>query len=284
MKLFVDQLTNIDFSFLHPKRGLLGESWHCAISLEGTLNEEGMLLDFSLVKKTLKSWLDTHIDHRLLVPTHLSHLNCQRNDASYISINWLYPDNQGSFHCHTPQQGVVLIDTPAINEQSLALYCQQQIKPLLPESIESLEIQFTPFDTQGAFYHYSHGLKKHQGNCQRIAHGHRSPIKIWLDNQRAPELEAQWANKWQDIYLGSSEDLIDSPEINGKTHHHYRYQATQGEFEILLPEDKCYLMPTDTTVEWIAHYIAHELAATHPGRIKAQAYEGILKGAICESP
>lgn len=284
MKLFVDQLTNIDFSFLHPKRGLLGESWHCAIALEGTLNEEGMLLDFSLVKKTLKAWLDTHIDHRLLVPTQINHLNCQQQGANDISIDWLYPNNQGTFRCHTPKQGIALIDTPAINEKSLSLYCQKQIKPLLPESITSLEIQFTPFDTQGAFYHYSHGLKKHQGNCQRIAHGHRSPIKIWLDNQRTPELEAQWANKWQDIYLGSSEDLIDYPEINGKTHHQYRYQATQGEFEILLPEDKCYLMPTDTTVEWIAHHIAHELAANYPGRVKAQAYEGILKGAICELP
>ena len=46
--LFVNKLTNIDFSYLDPKEGLVGESWLLDIQLAGSLNEEGMVLDFGL--------------------------------------------------------------------------------------------------------------------------------------------------------------------------------------------------------------------------------------------
>lgn len=35
MKLFVERLTVMDFSFLHARRGLVGESWWLDIVLEG---------------------------------------------------------------------------------------------------------------------------------------------------------------------------------------------------------------------------------------------------------
>ena len=45
--LFVKHLTVIDFSFLDPIRGVVGESLIVDIALSGPLNHEGMVLDFS---------------------------------------------------------------------------------------------------------------------------------------------------------------------------------------------------------------------------------------------
>jgi 6-pyruvoyl-tetrahydropterin synthase len=284
VKLFVDQLTNVDFSFLHPQRGLLGESWHASIELEGQLNEEGMLCDFGTVKKMIKKWLDTYIDHRLLLPTQMQQLKIESVAEQELEVTWQYPNAQGTFFCKSPEEGFALIDSETITEQSLARHCEQVLQRILPGDIERLSIRFDAFDTQGPFYHYSHGLKKHDGNCQRIAHGHRSLIKIWRNNNRAPDLEANWAQRWQDIYLGTEEDLNQELNLQGIPHHHYRYQARQGHFEIRLPAHRCYLIPTDTTVEWIAVHVAEQLAQECPGDlIRVQAYEGILKGAIAEA-
>ena len=68
MHLFVEKLVNIDFSYLDVTRGLVGETWWASTSLEGALDQQGMVCDFGTVKKVLREWLDREIDHCLLVP------------------------------------------------------------------------------------------------------------------------------------------------------------------------------------------------------------------------
>jgi len=55
MRLFVDQLTNLDFSYLDDKRGIVGETWLAHIELEGKLDKQGMICDFSHVKKKIRT-------------------------------------------------------------------------------------------------------------------------------------------------------------------------------------------------------------------------------------
>ena len=52
--LFVDNLTVLDFSYLHGKRGMVGESWIVDLELTGDLDEQGMVFDFGLIKKAVK--------------------------------------------------------------------------------------------------------------------------------------------------------------------------------------------------------------------------------------
>ncbi|MFT5117183.1 MAG: 6-pyruvoyl-tetrahydropterin synthase, partial [Kiritimatiellia bacterium] len=82
MHLFVDNLTNVDFSYLDPNRGLVGETWLANIVLEGSLDEQGMVCDFGIVKKTVRDWLDTYIDHCLVVAAEAETIDIVRNDAT----------------------------------------------------------------------------------------------------------------------------------------------------------------------------------------------------------
>jgi 6-pyruvoyl-tetrahydropterin synthase len=151
------------------------------------------------------------------------------------------------------------------------------LEPHFPNSIDQLSLDFTPEEINGAMYHYSHGLKKHDGNCQRIAHGHRSRIQIWLDGNRNQDEEAYWADLWKDIYIGSKEDLIDSPEDE----YQFEYTAQQGEFYLSLSKQHCYLIDTDTTVELIANHLANKIKARHPNtQVTVRAFEGVNKGAM----
>ncbi|WP_390594986.1 6-pyruvoyl tetrahydropterin synthase family protein [Simiduia litorea] len=277
MLLFVDNLTNVDFSYLHTERGMLGETWLASASLEGALDEQGMVCDFGDVKRLLRHFLDKELDHCLLVPTLAPNLTIEQQD-DYISLTWAYGTDK-QLSCKSPAQAIALIETTEITPESVATWCIAQLKQHFADSIARLDISFADETIDGAFYHYSHGLKKHAGNCQRIAHGHRSRINIWLDGAKATHLEADWAKRWEDIYLGSDEDLVKSDQ-----HLHFEYVSAQGPFELSMPKSQCYMINTDTTVEWLAQHIANTLAQENPGKtVRVQAFEGLHKGAIAEA-
>ncbi len=282
MKLFVDNLCNVDFSYLDHQRGLVGETWLVSVELRGELDDQGMVCDFGIVKQKLREWLDLHVDHRLLVPENSSQLQLQiEND--HIGINWHLADGN-ILKCGAPTQAITLIQGNKVSEQSLAEWCKQQLASLFPQSVESLTLSFSPEDIPGPYYHYSHGLKKHAGNCQRIAHGHRSKIEIWRNGTLSEEDMAQWAHKWEDIYIASSDDICTTSESAfDPDNHAFAYESQQGKFSLSIPKTRCYLIATDSTVEFIAQHIAQQLKQNYPNEsIRVKAFEGLAKGAIAE--
>ncbi len=278
MQLFIEQLTNVDFSYLDTRRGLVGETWWASAALNGALDDQGMVCDFGIVKKTLRNWLDDELDHRLLVPVQSQALSL-KHSGDIIELRWQY-ENGDLLEMRAPRQAVALVDAAQIDTKSVTHWCREQLRSHFPVNVEQLTLSFAAEEIDGAFYHYSHGLKKHNGNCQRIAHGHRSRIQIWLDKARNSALEQQWAQHWADIYLGSEEDLISSDNNQLL----FRYSAQQGEFELSLPASRNYMMNTDTTVEFIARHLADTIKQQNPdSNVKVRAFEGVNKGAIAEA-
>ncbi|WP_027329550.1 6-pyruvoyl trahydropterin synthase family protein [Marinimicrobium agarilyticum] len=280
MLLFVDNLATVDFSFLDPRRGLLGETWLADVKLAGDLDEQGMVCDFSTVKKALKTWLDKEIDHRLLVPSQSPQLTMEEK-GDQITLHWRFGDREEYVDLTCPRQAIALVDTDELTRESVAKWCVSQLEKesLFPAGTK-LDLSFTTESIEGVFYHYSHGLKKHEGNCQRIAHGHRSTISIWADDIPSPALEGEWASRLRDIYLGTTEDLVSEKD----DYYRFAYSAPQGDFDITLPQRCCYLMETDTTVELIADHIAKVTKSEYPtSTIRVKAFEGMNKGAIAEA-
>lgn len=277
MQLFVDKLTNVDFSYLHPERGMVGETWLASALLDGGLDETSMIWDFGVVKKVLRNWLDDELDHRLLVPVQSPALNYQINNDR-ISLQWLF--NGDELTMEAPLQAVALIDCETITPASVAQWTIAQLADFFPQNLQQLQLTFEAEEIAGAFYHYSHGLKKHDGNCQRIAHGHRSRIEIRKNSERDQWLESSWAERWADIYIGSTEDLVGESD-GDKPAYHFAYDAPQGHFKLSIPQRVSYLMDSDTTVECIAQHIAETLKKDFSGdSIQVKAFEGLHKGAI----
>ncbi len=271
MRLFVDQLTNVDFSYLCPERGLLGETWLASIHLTGSLDEQGMICDFGKIKKHLRQWLDDTLDHKLLVPSTAPQLVADKHNQlrfTYADAHVLTTSGPASAFCHIP--------TERITPSSVAAWCIDQLEGDFGPGVSSIELSFRPEQTDGPFYHYSHGLKKHLGNCQRIAHGHRSIIKIWRNDQLCQASMEQIANEWRDVYLGTRADIV----ADRDSHWEFAYSASQGNFHLQIPKASVYLMDEDTTVENISAHLAAKLKAAAPSdRLLVKAYEGLGKGA-----
>lgn len=272
--LFVEQLTVIDCAYLDAARGLVGESWIVDIELIGDLDEQSMVLDFGQVKRRLKRAIDDSVDHTLVVPRRAAELSLSQGAGK---LELLFRSDLGAFEHQSPPVAVSLVDAAVVDAAAVADYLRPRLAEVLPPNVSELRLQLRNERIDGAYYHYTHGLKKHDGHCQRIAHGHRSRIEIRVDGQRAPRLEAEVAARWLDIYLGTRQDIV----ARGNGRLRFAYDAPEGHFEIALPEVRAEQMNGDTTVERIAEWIAE---LPRPGEVYGQleirAYEGVMKGAI----
>lgn len=281
--LFVNHLTVLDFSYVHPERGILGESWIADVELQGDLDQQGMVFDFGEVKKQVRDALESLFDHKLVVPCQLPAFEKKEQDG-VLKLAW--QDQKGRCYRHaSPPEAVLLVAEGQVDINTLTPLLEQAAKASVPANVKQVKVRLRKEEINGPYYQYSHGLKKHLGNCQRIAHGHRSRIKVKRNGKRDPLLEKAWALKWKDIYIGTREDVNDQFTHKGTEYISFSYQAQQGPFELTLPANRVYLIDTDSTVEYLAHHIAHSLHRDDPsGTIEVKAFEGVMKGAIAACP
>lgn len=278
--LFVEQLTVLDFSRLDRERGLVGESWIVDIELEGELDEQSMVLDFGAAKRLARDAVEDFADHKLIAPTRCGWLEIT---ASAASGEVRIEAPAAGLRLRSPGVTVCRLDAAEVTMPVLRAQLEAQVAAVMPANVRGVRVGLREESTAGAYYHYSHGLKRHQGNCQRIAHGHRSRIEIYTGGRRNEQWERHWAERWRDIYLGSEEDLVAETRLGDRPALRFAYQALQGEFELEIWRDRCELVPADTTVERLAAYIAAELVRMDPDTaFRVRAYEGVQKGAVAE--
>lgn len=290
MQLFVNDLTVIDFSYLCKERGIVGESWIVDVLLDGSLNEQSMVLDFAIVKKQIKAIIDEAVDHKLLLPMQEKSLTV--SDSSYHQQHLMldFLSDRASYYLQSPQCAFALIDCLKITIASVTEYLNKIIMAELPSNVQGLTLTLRPENIANDYYHYTHGLKLHDGNCQRIAHGHRSKIQIFVDNVKNTQLEHEWSRRWQDIYIASESDRVfkDQIELSEQAclnltpdHQFFSYSAPQGRFDIAVESKVLDIVDCDSTVELLADFIARQLKKKQPtNTIKVIGYEGVAKGAI----
>ena len=290
MQLFVNDLTVIDFSYLCKERGIVGESWIVDVLLDGSLNEQSMVLDFAIVKKQIKAIIDEAVDHKLLLPMQAAELSLIDSVHHENHKTLDYISERASYYMQSPNCAFAQLDCSQITIASVTEHLKKIIMAELPNNVQGLTLMLRPENIVGDYYHYTHGLKLHDGNCQRIAHGHRSTIQIFVDDQKDSELEQQWCLRWQDIYIASEDDRTSNDKIQlskkamsnlTPDHHYFSYTAPQGRFDIAVESKVLDVVDCDSTVELLADFIVRQLKKDLANKtVKVIAYEGVAKGAI----
>lgn len=275
MQLFVEHLTVIDSAYLHAEHGIVGESWIVDVTLHGDLDPQSMVMDFGHVKKQLKAAIDNSIDHTLIVPAKNAALMLQQN-GSELTLTFRFGKGETLQH-RSPASAVTLLDAETVSDTAMVQWLEREVMKAVPTNVTRVEIALRHEDEAPAHYHYAHGLKKHDGNCQRIAHGHRSRIVVWKNGQRSEPHERAIAADLNYAYVATESDVLRTEGSNTVFH----YTSDQGQFTLSYPTARCRFLATDSTVECIAQHLAAKLnnedkAATYTVR----AYEGVHKGAI----
>ncbi|OHV11855.1 6-carboxytetrahydropterin synthase [Kushneria phosphatilytica] len=276
MTLFVNDLTNLDVSLLCPQRGLVGASWQVNLELEGELGEDGMLFDFGEVKPWAKSRLDGEVDHTLLVPAQadwISVTECAEGLCVRTSSPW-------EMEIRAPRQAFTLLPWTTVTPEQLEQRLSQDLMKRPPARVSDIRVTLDEEWIEGAAYTYSHGLRRHAGNCQRIAHGHRSRLFVWRNGHLDEPLAEAWANRLQHIYLADQHDQVATADNERCA---FAYESPQGRFRIQLPARRVMMLPSPTTVELIARWLAEVIAREAGGHVRVQAFEGIGKGAMAEA-
>jgi len=275
--LFLRDFTVLDFAFLHGEQGLLGDSLHVSAELEGELDEQGFILDFGPAKKILKKLVDDTLDHKLVIPGLNSRLKGTAKGLEFAGLLYEAPD-----------EAVEVLEGEEITIPLLAEFLEKEAMQRLPANVKGVKFLLRPearFDSEPN-YRYTHGLRLHDGNCQRLLHGHRNPVEVWRGSERVRALEEFLAAEWENAHFTFAPTLVSKLDLPlGRRQKalpglaEIAYDSPQGSFRAHLPAARIILLSTEPSIENIARLGAERLQAEGHGLLRVVAYEGLNKGA-----
>ena len=293
--LFYEHVTVLDYAYVDSLKGAIGNSLIVDVEFLGATDEDGVVYDFSYAKKKVKEIIDRDCDHRLIVPR-----NILKEQAGLTQLKYEFGAHKELLFYEAPAQAFCQLSSDEISYESIANFLETQIMLEMPSTIASVKIHLREelLSPQSAVFHYTHGLKNHYGNCQRLFHGHRNTLEIWINGQRSAKAEKEMADELfsANIHFCSWENVVNRGEIVKATSQelpegrilapnlkvHIMYQSSQGKFYGEVPAHMVYLMHTETTVENLASHFAKVVKTRLKSSdlIRVRAFEGIGKGAF----
>ena len=131
----------------HECEPLHGHNYRAAASLEGPLDENAYVFDFTKLKRALRSIVD-RLDHRMLLPTKNALIRVTQSGAE---VEARYRERRYLF----PLSDVVLLPVPNTTAEMLAWWIAQELRQslgVLPAGVTALEVEVDESSGQRAFY------------------------------------------------------------------------------------------------------------------------------------
>jgi 6-pyruvoyl-tetrahydropterin synthase len=293
--LFVKDIGRIDCALFDPSLGIIGQSWHVDISLTGHLDENGFVFDFSPLKSLIKQTLSSTLDHSLIIPLQSQNVQfgeCDAGERWTLRSKARGESRETKWDYQCPKGAVFPIHTVSLKTPVIEAEFSRILRHRLPESVVSLSVKLREesIATTEATYRYTHGIQGHNGLCQRLFHGHRSRIEIYVGEERRPDLEHFVSREVfsSSVHVASLNQVKSGSAELGIRHNATNesvtlcFAGTLGQYEGTLPLNRVFFVPNETSIESIANELAKlvkiEEKTSEP--VKVIAYEGIDKGAI----
>lgn len=289
--LFLNAITCVDHAYICPNGRVVGGSYHPNFEVTGQVEEtESVVVDFSSVKKQLKSAIDHRdngYDHKLWIIKGFSDCKYQIKDGVvYI--------NTPACRLSMPQDAVRIFDTDykALDcfaecvEEEFNKYLTACLQKLHPELNISVKTSLTNDPhTQTIDYHmfrYSHGLKSSTSwGCQNHSHGHLSFIEFHTKHPKtiSPLIYKTIAELDKAIFI-YRDNIVTEDDLELSI----AYTSPRGTFRAtyVKSENKIIVLDTETTIEHIVDWYVNKnrtlLEAQDITRVFVS--EGLSKGAV----
>lgn len=298
--IFLHDITRIDCALFDPSKGIYGQSWRVDVTLTGAVGVNGIVFDFSALKKLVRQTLKSSIDHALIIPINSQAVQF-RGASAETGECWYMRSRAGKggteleWEYRSPKGAVFPSRSVALNRQVVEQDFCRSLKHRLPEHVThvSVTLREEDADPAEAVLRYTHGIGGHEGHCQRLLHGHRSRLQIFVGEERRPDLE-HWIVRdvlGTNVHIASPSQFKSGPSIppgtrgKGQELVTLSYYASQGLFEATLPAERIFVTEPDTSIECLAQTLAHLVKREEntAERVKIICWEGIGRGSIAEA-
>ncbi len=125
---------------------LHGHSYIVRLRLEGDIGEEGMIMDFVVLKKKLKEMID-ELDHKTLLPTASPDVSLKVSDSDVEAISC------GKRYVF-PRMDVTLLDIPTTTAEEMSkMMVKRMVSEIaFPQNVKSISIGLDEERGQTAWY------------------------------------------------------------------------------------------------------------------------------------
>lgn len=294
--IFLRNVTAIDYAHIDPVSfEPRGGSLHFSAIVTGNVDDhEAVVVDFSKIKKSIKSIIDDNehgFDHKLWVP---DSYNTKYKEIDVYEEGGDIQISTPSFNTICPTNAVRFVSFDDI-DVGITAHLQTELELIYPKIgikviSDITEDNFAPDSMRHCSieFRYVHGLKNSSSwGCQNINHGHLSWLAIcdknnqgiWISKRWYSQLKAEINNAhfvWRDNIL---EDDGHGIKVG--------YESQRGWFESTYNQrGKLHILDTETTVEnlaqWFVNKYRDELTSgefKEKGAYSVWLSEGLTKGA-----